>query len=100
MAALLTMKMMSSTRKMSVSGVMLMSAMIGERPRFFRLASAMDLLPAEMDRVEHAIRGNRQRRFDAFDAGLKVIVENDGDDGDDQTEPGGDQRLRDGGGHH
>src|SRR5690348_8761533 len=88
------MKMISSTRKMSVSGVMLISDMIGDRPRFFRLPSAMRLA-AEVDGVEHAVGGDGERRLDAFDAGLEVVVENDRDDGDAEAEAGGDERLRD-----
>src|SRR3989441_1460309 len=76
MAALVTMKMISRTRKISVSGVMLISERIGERARFLRLPSAIRLSP-QMDGVEDTVRGNGERRFDAFDARLEVVVEND-----------------------
>src|SRR5690242_14354718 len=78
-AALVTMKMISKTRTISVNGVMLISATIGQRARL-RLPNAMSL-PPEVDRIEHAVRGNRQRRFDALDAGLKVVVDFFGDTG-------------------
>src|SRR5215470_20108886 len=76
-AALVTMKMISSTRKMSVSGVMLISETMGERARLFRLPSAIGS-PSEMDRVDDAIAGDGQRRLDALDACLEVVVEDDG----------------------
>src|SRR5450756_2475631 len=70
-AALVTMKMISNTRKISVSGVMLMSDMIGERARRFRLPSATGL-PPKMDGVEDAIRGDGERGFNALNASLEV----------------------------
>src|SRR5262249_393880 len=99
MAALVTMKMISRTRKISVSGVMLISATIGERARFLRLPSAMGLSP-QMNGVEDRVGGDGQRRFDAFDARLEVVVENDCQDGDAETEGGGDQGFGDAGRHH
>src|SRR5437867_11644310 len=85
MAALVTMKMISRTRKMSVSGVMLISERIGERARFFRLPSAIRLSP-QVNGVEHAVGGDGQRRFDALDAGLEVVVEDDRQNGDAEPE--------------
>src|SRR5512140_1879694 len=91
-AALVTMKMISSTKKISVSGVMLISERIGERPRCLRLPNAMRLSP-EMDGIEDAVRGDGQRRLDALNAGLEVVVENDGEDGDTEPEGSSDQGL-------
>src|SRR5215468_8237897 len=73
-AALVTMKMIRSTRKMSVSGVILMSERIGERARFLRLPSAMRLSP-EVDGVEDAVGSDGERRLDTLDARLEVVVE-------------------------
>src|SRR6266849_2586899 len=94
MAALVTMKMMSSTRKMSVSGVMLISETMGERARLRGLPNAIGL-PAKVNRVEYSVRCNRQRRLDALDTGLEVIVEDDRQDGHTQTQRGGNQRFGD-----
>src|ERR1700687_122384 len=79
-AALVTMKMMSSTRKMSVSGVMLISERMGDRARCLRLPSAIRL-PAQMDCVENAIRRDGQGRLDALDARLEVVEEDHCQDG-------------------
>src|SRR6185295_10330156 len=91
-AALVTMKMISSTRKISVSGVMLISETIGERARLLRLPSATGL-PPEVNGVEDAIRRDRQGGLDALDARLEVVVEDDRENGDAEAERGGDQRL-------
>ena len=46
------------------------------------------------------LRGDGQRRLDALDARLEVVVEDDRDDGDGEAERRGDQRLGDAGGDH
>src|SRR5258706_16336108 len=95
-AALVTMKMISRTRKMSVSGVMLISATIALWPRCRMLPNAI-CLPLQENGVEHSVGRDSQGRLDALDLGLEVVVENDRDDGDAEAERCGDQRLGDAG---
>src|SRR2546425_4126242 len=90
MAALVTMKMISSTKKISVSGVMLISAMIGDRARFLRLPSAIGP-PSRMDGVDDPIARDRQRRLDPLHPCLEVVVKDYGHDGHDQPQGGGDE---------
>src|SRR5215831_16468420 len=85
-AALVTMKMIRSTRKMSER--------IGERARFLRLPSAMRLSP-EVDGVKDAVGSDGERRLDTLDARLEVVVENDRQDGDTETERRGNQGFGD-----
>src|SRR5262245_22865938 len=100
-ATLVTMKMINSTRKMSVSGVMLISAMMAEPLPFFLRGLAIAIrFPPQAQRFEHAVGADGHDGLDAFELGVKVIVENDGDDGDGQAEGGGDQSLGDTPGDH
>src|SRR5262245_7262422 len=95
MAEVVIMKMMSRTRKTSVSGVTLMSAMM-PRLRPAVVLSAMRS-PARGDGFEHAAASDPQRRIDAVHARLEVVVEDDGEDADREAERRGDERLGDAG---
>src|SRR5262245_59493741 len=104
-ATLVTMKMMRRTRKMSVSGVMLISAMMWQRPRppAGSLDTAIRDTPgygrlrsrSRTQRLEQARAADRERRFDAVETYLEVVVGNERDDGDEKPERRGDERLRD-----
>src|SRR5262252_4506540 len=91
MAEVVIMKMMRSTRNTSVSGVTLISATI--RP-FVCVLSAMRA-PRARERFEDAIAADPQRRVDALDASLEVVVGDDGNDADGEAERRRDQRLGD-----
>src|SRR5688572_19834586 len=79
-AEVVIMKMMSRTRNTSVSGVMLMSAMMRRRPAPFGLASA--IAPSGAQRFEEPRGADAQRRVDLLHARLEEVVEDDGDDAD------------------
>src|SRR6185437_3212940 len=79
-----TMKMMSRTRKISVSGVMFICQNIS--PLFLGPLTANGLSPL-------------QRRVDVVDLDREVIVENDREDRDRQSQRGRNQRRRDAGRH-
>src|SRR5215207_4426948 len=67
-ATLVTMKMISSTRKMSVSGVMLISAIIAELLPFFLRGLAIPMsFPPQADRFQHAVGRNRHHSLNAFE---------------------------------
>src|SRR5262245_45080639 len=72
MAEVVIMKMMSSTRKTSVSGVMLISATMW--PRVCALPNAMHP-PAGGYRLEHARAADAQGGIDALHPVLQVVVE-------------------------
>src|SRR5215510_11653852 len=97
MAEVVIMKMMSSTRKTSVSGVTLISATMW--PRVWALPNAMGPPPGG-HRLEDAGAADAQRRIDALHAVLQVFVEHQRHDADREPERGGDQRLRDAAGDH
>src|SRR6185503_10117264 len=87
MATLVTIKIISNTRKMSVSGVMLISAMMAELlPFFLRGLDIPMSFPPHANRFEHTVRGDRHRRLDALELGLKVVVEDDRNDSDGQPQ--------------
>src|SRR5687768_10424874 len=88
------MKMIKSTRKMSVSGVMLISAMTASPPSSaLNLLSAMDA--SDLRRLEHAAEADAELRVEVAHLHQQVVVEDDGDDRDDEAERRRDERLRD-----
>src|SRR5262249_7782940 len=91
-ADVVIMKMISRTRKTSVSGVTLISATMPRRR--VPLPDAMRP-PAGGDGLEHAPAADAQGRVDAVHARLEVVVADDGDDADGETERRGDERFRD-----
>src|SRR5208283_451994 len=90
-----TMKMMSRTRKISVSGVILMSAKTPPPPLGPLTATGLSPLKG---RVDHAISVDLQKRVDVLDLHRKVVEENNRDDRDCESECGRDERLRNTGG--
>src|SRR5260370_41009521 len=76
-----TIKMISRTRKISVSGVMLISQNIPPWPRGALMAN--DGSPGD-GRVDQAGRADMDSRIDAFDFLGKIVIENDRDNRDDQ----------------
>src|SRR4029077_6748228 len=96
-AEVVIMKMMSSTRKTSVSGVTLISATMW--PRVCALNSAIGP-PRRCHPLEEPRAPDAQRAVDPFDAVLQVVVEDERHDPDGEAERGGDQRLRDAPRHH
>src|SRR5262245_16843672 len=91
-ADVVIMKMISRTKKTSVSGVTLISATMPRRRG--PLLSAMDP-PAGGDGLQHPAAADAQRGVDAVHARLEVVVEDHRDDADAEAERGGDERLRD-----
>src|SRR5262245_58824074 len=91
-AEVVIMKMMSSTRNTSVSGVMLISATMW--PRRWALPNAM-APPSGFERLDHACAADLERGVDALHPRLEVVVEDDRQDADRQPEGGRDQRLGD-----
>src|SRR5262249_54870184 len=96
-AEVVIMKMMSSTRKTSVSGVTLISATMW--PRVCALNSAIGP-PRRRHRLEKPRTADAQRAVDPFDAVLEVVVEDERHDADGEPERGGDQSLGDAARHH
>src|SRR5262249_24065827 len=92
MAEVVIMKMMRRTRKTSVSGVTLISAMM-LRLRDVEVLSAMRS-PAGVERLEDAAAADAQRGVDALDARLEVVEADHRDDADREAERGGDEGLR------
>src|SRR5262249_5684232 len=88
---------MSRTRKMSVSGVMLISAKIAPSPTSSSgsLPSAILLLPAAAQRLQELLGEDLELDGDAREALVEVVVEDDRHDGDQDARGGRDQRLRD-----
>src|SRR3989440_6565497 len=109
------MKMISSTSITSISGVTLMSALTAARAlvadratglrrllrlEFLREDRAAELRPHALDQiVDQLFRGVRHLDGEKVDLGGEVVVEPDRRNGDDETERGGDQGLRDPGRH-
>src|SRR5437899_10809430 len=89
------MKMIRSTRKISVSGVMLISQNIP--PSCLGMLTAIELPPGERG-VDQACGADVNCRIDALDALREIIVEDHRDDRDDESESGGNQRFGDAGG--
>src|SRR4051794_1429922 len=101
MTELVTMKMIRSTRKISVSGVMLISAMMApsensSAPVLMATRAALharkhfdDLLALDLDQENQAVP-----------AGLKRVIGHDRDHRDDDAGRGGDQRFGDPGRDH
>src|SRR5262249_41009211 len=92
-----TMKMMSSTRKMSVSGVMLISAKIAPSPTSSSgsLPSAILALRAGPQRLQELLGQDLQLDGDARQPLVEVVVDDDGLDRDRDARGGGDERLGD-----
>src|SRR5260370_4930872 len=76
-----TIKMISSTRKISVRGVMLISQNIPPWPRGALMAT--DASSGDR-RIDQARGANMNRRVNPLDLLRKVVVENDRDNRDDQ----------------
>src|SRR6185436_5223134 len=94
MAEVVIMKMISRTRNTSVSGVMLMSAMMRRRlPPVPLLPIAIATLGAE--RLEQAGAADAQRGVDLIDPRLEEVVEHDRRDADREAEGRRDERFRD-----
>src|SRR6185369_5660267 len=91
-ADVVIMKMIRSTRKTSVSGVMLISATMW--PRVCDLNSAIGL-PRGGDRLDQPPAPDAQRRVDLLHAVLEVVVEDERHDADGDAERGRDKRLGD-----
>src|SRR5260370_16682286 len=87
-----TMKIIRSTRKMSVSGVMLISQNIAPPPVGELIA--IGLLPRDGG-VDQTGGADMDRGVDTLDALREIIVENNSDNPDRQAEPGRNQPLRD-----
>src|SRR5579863_6819673 len=83
-----TMKIISRTRKMSVSGVMFISQNIPPSP--LGVLTAIGFPPGERG-VDQAGSADMNGGVDALDALREIIVEDHCDDGDDESEGGGDQ---------
>src|SRR5262245_59021363 len=82
-ATLVTMKMINSTRKISVSGVILISAIIAEPLPFFLCGLAIPMsFPPQADCFEYAIRRDGHDSLDALEFGMEIVVEDNGHDGD------------------
>src|ERR1700683_37803 len=90
-----TMKMINSTKKISVSGVILMSAKTPPPPVVPLTATALSPLQRGVDQ---AIAVDLQKRIDVLNLDREVVEENNRDDCDCESERGGDQRGRDTGG--
>src|SRR2546425_13119211 len=97
-AEVVIMKMMRSTRNTSVSGVTLISATMW--PRVCALPKNAIGPPRRGDGLEHAGAADAERRVDALDARLEVVVANHRHDADRETERGRDERLGDAARHH
>src|SRR5262249_38435391 len=88
-----TMKMISSTRKISVSGVMLMSANTPPLSRGGPIR-AMPLPPLER-RVDQGIRVDMKDGVDVLNLDRKIFVKDTRDDRDRQSQRGRNQRFGD-----
>src|ERR1051326_8952987 len=96
-ADVVIMKMISSTRKMSVSGVMLISAISPSwDSSALNLLSAMDA--SQIGRLENLAEPHPQQGVEVRDLHLHPVEEDDGDDRDYEAERRRDQRLGDSGG--
>src|SRR5580700_9209923 len=87
-----TMKIMSRTRKISVSGVMLISQNIPPPPEGALMAISLLSLNS---RVDQACRTDMDRGVDSLHLLREIVVENDRDNRDRQAQRGRDERLRD-----
>src|SRR6185369_9944216 len=92
MAEVVIMKMISRTRKMSFSGVMLISATMW--PRVWDLNSAIGS-PRGRDRLDQPAAPDAQRGVDLLHPVLEVVVEDERHDADGDAERRRDQRLGD-----
>src|SRR5688572_934669 len=96
-----TMKMIRSTRKMSVSGVMLMSAKMPASPPVSSSGSLPSAIPGlrlalgVAQRLEELVDEQLELDGDAREALVEVVVDDDRLDGDGDAGRGGDERLRD-----
>src|SRR5437899_4671985 len=109
------MKMISSTSITSISGVTLMSALTAARAlvadratglrRLLRLEFLGEDRPAELrpdaldEIVDQLLRGVGHLDGEEVDLGREVVVEPQRRNGDDETDCGSDQGLRETGGH-
>src|SRR5262249_31941820 len=91
-AEVVIMKMMSSTRNTSVSGVTLISATMW--PRVCALPNAIGP-PCHRDGLEQSCAPDPEGGVDALHAVLEVVVEDERDDADREPERGRDERLGD-----
>src|SRR5262249_49893853 len=96
-AELVIMKMISSTRKMSVSGVMLISATMPSPspPSFSGNLPSATFPPEGTDAVDEACDADAHGRAEIVEAHLKVVVGRDRDDRDAEAARGRRRRLRD-----
>src|SRR6266849_5113591 len=92
-----TIKMMSRTRKMSVSGVMFICQNIS--PPLLGALTANGLPPRQSG-VDEAGGVDVNRSVDVVDLDREVIVENDRDDRDRKSQRSRDQRLRNASRHY
>src|SRR5262245_33652969 len=94
------MKTMSRTRKMSVSGVTLISATTSSSRASSSLNGdmAMDRLPL-LARQRELLDAEAQERAESVDAAQQPVVGAEGHDGHHQPGRGGDERFRDARGH-
>src|SRR5688572_890224 len=98
---LVTMKMISSTRKMSVSGVTLISATTSSSRPVSSLSGdmAMDQLLV-LARERELFDAEAQEGPECADLAEQPVVRAEGDDGDHEPRRRRDQGLRDARGHH
>src|SRR5581483_2692048 len=76
-ATLVTIKMINSTKKMSVNGVMLISAIMAEPLPFFLFGLAIPMsFPPQANRFEYTVRPNRHDRLNPLKFCMEVVVEN------------------------
>src|SRR5882724_4986594 len=114
MTLVVTMKMIKRTRKMSVSGVMLISATMPSLPSSSPLGRERAAMPnlrrllvlegraRGLDveqRLHEPLAGTREQAGDRDVAHLQPVVRGERDDRDEQTRGGRDQRLRNARGH-
>src|SRR5262245_58254757 len=92
------MKMINRTRKMSVRGVILISAIISE-PFSLPLKGVIAIIAASrVDVLENLCNLNAEKTVESRDSCLKIIVEDNRDDGHRQPQSGSDQGFRNAGG--
>src|SRR5687768_10073512 len=94
------MKMMSSTRKMSVSGVMLISATTSSSWPSSALRSDMAMAGLLVfARERELLDAESQERAERVDLAQQPVVRGERENRDDEPRGGGDQRLGDAGRH-
>src|SRR5581483_1258502 len=98
-AELVIMKMISSTRKISVSGVMLISATMSELSSL-PPSGVIAMIFLDAHGLDDLADLDAKQTVDGRDAGLKIIVEDDRDDRHAEAERGRHQRFGNTGGDH